>query len=109
MWLMSGYAVLATAACVAVGLGNGLLGIEAASFSLLGGLMVAAAGRRLARRKADGAWEPVEDAVLAIGADAGQPRHRRLGHLVAGRAAGREKDQYTAARNAGFNRVQGCA
>jgi hypothetical protein len=48
---------------------------------------------------------PVE---LHISAEAGEPRERRLGWLMAGRRND-SYDQYGAAHETGFNRVQGCA
>jgi hypothetical protein len=99
-------AVVAVVSCI-VFANSGFLGVTTVAFGVLGGILVAAMTRRIARCGADRGWTPVENAELWVGAEAGEPRHRRLVHLVAGRY--REKDMYTAARNAGFNRVQGCA
>jgi len=104
---VGGYMVAAASATVSLGMANMYVGIVAGAFSVLGGLLVAAMARGLSRRKAEQAWEPVENAMLQVAADGGDPHHRRSVRLAGGRA--RERDQYTAAYNAGFNRVQGCA
>jgi hypothetical protein len=101
------YAAGLAASAGIIGLADWYLGVTAAGFGLLGGTLFCALARRLARRKAHRSWIPIENATLQVGADAGLPRVRRLGRLVASKS--RETDMYTAAYNAGFNRVQGCA
>jgi hypothetical protein len=73
----------------------------------VGGLAVAWLGHWLNRRRASRGWALVDGAELRISADAGAPRERRLGWLMAGRG-GDQYDQYGKAHEAGFNRVQGC-
>jgi hypothetical protein len=101
------YAAGLAASAGIIGLANWYLGVTAAGFGLLGGTLFCALARRLARRKAHKSWIPIENATLQVGADAGVPRVRRLGRLMASKS--RDTDMYTAAYNAGFNRVQGCA
>lgn len=69
--------------------------------------LLALVSRRARWRRSRVDWPLVEGARLEIGADAGEANHRRLGFILA--RSRREKDMYTAAHNAGFNRVQGCA
>jgi hypothetical protein len=104
--LLSIYTISIATAVVSLGLFNIHLAIVAGAFGALGGVLVSALAGRIARGP-DRAWAPVEGAALEVGSEAGPPRVRRLGRWVAGRQ--REKDQYQAAYNAGFNRVQGCA
>jgi hypothetical protein len=104
--LVSIYTLAAAAVVVSLGLLAIPLAIIGGAFAVLGGVLASAAAARIARG-ADRSWVPVDGAVLEVGSEAGSPRVRRLGRWIRGRT--REKDQYQAAYNAGFNRVQGCA
>lgn len=90
-------------AATAAGVFSVYLGSVLAAGLALGGVIPVALARYLARRRLRGSWVPLDDVELTIAPASEQDRE---GHgLRRIKVRPRERDMYTAARNAGYGLV----